>query len=186
MKFPCSLTRALGHYRAVSRRIGRCNVREVDRVAELLAQTYHGDALGLAWFGPALRPLLAAVSPVTATRRPLQHRHTIWELVLHLAANIDFVLARLDGTKLELSANADWPPVPERTDAAWADALATLDARYEMLLARMKGLGDAQLAQRVVGRRYDVCAMLHSIIHHNVYHTGQIALLRDDSDSREA
>jgi len=28
--------------------------------------------------------------------------------------------------------------------------------------------------------------MLHGIIHHNVYHAGQIALLRDVSDSRAA
>ena len=90
-------------------------MREVDRVANLLAQTYHGDAAGLAWFGPALRPLLGAASPATATHRPLQRRHTIWELVMHLTANIDFVLARLDGTELELSANADWPPVLEPT-----------------------------------------------------------------------
>jgi uncharacterized damage-inducible protein DinB len=159
-------------------------VREVDRVAELLAQTYHGDALGLAWFGPALRPLLAAVSPATATRRPLRRRHTIWELVLHLAANIDFVLARLDGTELELSANADWPPMPEPSAAAWEDALGGLDARYEALLQRVGSLGDAQLARPVVGRRYDVCSMLHGIIHHNVYHAGQIALLTDVSDLR--
>jgi uncharacterized damage-inducible protein DinB len=161
-------------------------VREVDRVADLLAQTYHGDAVGLAWFGPALRPLLGTISPATATHRPLPRRHTIWELVLHLAANIDFVLARLDGTELELSANADWPPVREPTIAAWKDALDALDARYETLLERVGGLSDAQLAQPVVGRRYDAYAMLHGIIHHNVYHTGQIALLRDVSDSRTA
>ena len=161
-------------------------MRDVDRVASLLAQTYHGDAVGLAWFGPALRPLLGAISPATATRRPLPRRHTIWELVLHLAANIDFVLARLEGTELELSANADWPPVPEPTVAAWEDALGALDARYETLLERVGGLSDAQLAQPVIGRRYDVDAMLHGIIHHNVYHTGQIALLRDVPDSRAA
>ena len=159
-------------------------MREVDRVASLLAQTYHGDAAGLAWFGPALRPLLAVISPATATHRTLPRRHTIWELVLHLAANIDFVLARLGGTELELSANADWPPIPEPTVAAWEDALAALDARYETLLRRVGELGDAQLAQPVVGRRYDVYAMLHGIIHHNVYHTGQIALLTDAGDSR--
>jgi uncharacterized damage-inducible protein DinB len=68
--------------------------------------------------------------------------------------------------------------------AAWKDALAALDARYGTLLERVGGLGDAQLAQPVVGRRYDVHAMLHGIIHHNVYHTGQIALLRDVADSR--
>jgi len=158
-------------------------VREVDRVADLLTQTYHGDAAGMAWFGPALRPLLGAVLPATAFHRPLRRRHTIWELVAHLAANIDFVLARLNGTELQLSTNSDWPPLPEPIVAAWEDALAALDARYEALLRRVAGLGDAQLSQPVVGRPYDVHAMLHGNIHHNVYHTGQIALLKDAGDS---
>ena len=161
-------------------------MRNVDRVANLLVDTYHGDAAGQAWFGPALRPLLGTVSPAAAIYRPLRRRHTIWELVLHLTANIDFVLARLDGVELELSAAADWPALPEPTVAAWEETLAALDARYESLLIRTTAFGDAQLEQPVIGRRYDVRTMLHGIIHHNVYHAGQIALLRDASDSRAA
>ena len=108
-------------------------MREIDRVADLLMQTYAGDPTGAAWFGPALRPLLGGLSPAAAARRPLPRRHTIWELVLHVTANLDFVLARLDGRELELSPEADWPPTPEPTAAAWSEALAALDARYEAL-----------------------------------------------------
>jgi uncharacterized damage-inducible protein DinB len=154
-------------------------VREIDRVADLLMQTYAGDPTGAAWFGPALRPLLGGLSPAAAARRPLPRRHTIWELVLHVTANLDFVLARLDGRELELSPEADWPPTPEPTAAAWSEALAALDARYEALLARVRALGDEQLADPVVGRPYPVYAMLHGIIQHNVYHAGQVALLRE-------
>jgi uncharacterized damage-inducible protein DinB len=152
-------------------------VREVDRVAELLTQTYLGSSTGEAWFGPALRPLLRGISPAAAARRPLPRRHTVWELVLHLAANIDFVLARLDGRALELAPEVDWPPTPEPTAAAWAEAIARLDARYEALLARVRALDDEQLAGPVVGRPYPLYDMLHGIIQHNVYHAGQVALL---------
>lgn len=154
-------------------------VREIDRVVELLTQTYLGDATGEAWFGPALRPLLRAVTPASAARRPLPNRHTIWELVLHLAANIDFVLARLDGRALELAPEVDWPPAPEPTAAAWAQALAALDARHEELRARVSALGDEQLMAPVVGRSYPLYVMLHGIIQHNVYHAGQVALLAE-------
>jgi len=154
-------------------------VREGDRLADQLTQTYAGDSTGAAWFGPALRPLLGGVSPGAAARRPLPRRHTIWELALHLAANIDFVLARLGGRELELSPEADWPPAPDPTAAAWAEALAALDARYEALRARVRVLDDQQLADPVVGRPYPVYAVLHGIIQHNVYHAGQVALLRE-------
>ena len=154
-------------------------MREIDRVADLLMQTYAGDPTGAAWFGPALRPLLGGLSPAAAARRPLPRRHTIWELVLHVTANLDFVLARLDGRELELSPEADWPPTPEPTAAAWSEALAALDARYEALLAQVRALDDEQLAVPVVGRPYPAYAMLHGIIQHNVYHAGQVALLRE-------
>jgi uncharacterized damage-inducible protein DinB len=156
-------------------------MREVDRLAARLTQTYEGDSTGTAWFGPALRPLLRTVPAAAAAHRPLPARHTIWELVLHLAANIDFVLARLDGRELELSSAADWPAVPdgvEATTAAWAEALAALDSRYDALLTRVRALDDEQLAMPVVGRPYPVYVMLHGIIDHNVYHAGQVALLR--------
>jgi uncharacterized damage-inducible protein DinB len=155
-------------------------VPDIDRIADRLTQTYEGDSTGAAWFGPALRPLLRAVSAAEAARRPLPMRHTIWELVLHLAANIDFVLARLDGHELELSAAADWPAVPEGADptAAWTEALAALDSRYDALMMRVRALDDEQLGVPVVGRPYPVYTMLHGIIDHNVYHAGQVALLR--------
>ena len=158
-------------------------MRETDRLVDQLVQTYEGDSTGAAWFGPALRPLLRAVSAAEAARRPLPTRHTIWELVLHLAANIDFVLARLDGHELELSAEADWPSLPEGKEAtaAWAEALAVLDSRYDALLTKVRALADEQLAATVVGRPYPVYVMLHGIIDHNVYHAGQIALLRGDA-----
>jgi hypothetical protein len=156
-------------------------MREVDRIADQLRQTFEGDSTGAAWFGPALRPLLRGVSAAEAAHRPLPARHTIWELVLHLAANIDFVLARLDGHELELSPAADWPAVSETVDptAAWTEALAALDSRYDMLTRKVRTLDDARLGEQVVGRPYDVYVMLHGIIDHNVYHAGQVALLRN-------
>ena len=155
-------------------------MREVDRIADQLRQTFEGEATGAAWFGPALRPLLRGVSAAAAAHRPLPARHTIWELVLHLAANIDFVLARLDGHELELSPSADWPAVPEGVDptAAWTEALAALDSRHDALMMKVRALDDEQLGVPVVGRPYSVYVMLHGIIDHNVYHAGQVALLR--------
>jgi uncharacterized damage-inducible protein DinB len=43
----------------------------------------------------------------------------------------------------------------------------------------VRALDDDRLATRVVGRPYSVYVMLHGIIDHNVYHAGQVALLRD-------
>jgi uncharacterized damage-inducible protein DinB len=153
---------------------------EAERIADQLARSYNGDVRGEAWFGLALRPLLRKIPPTAAAWRPLRYRHNIWELVLHLIANIDFVLARLDDNKLELTTETHWPKPPAPTAAAWREALTALDERYEALLTRVRALEDEQLAERVTGRPYSVYVMLHGIIQHNVYHAGQIALLASD------
>jgi uncharacterized damage-inducible protein DinB len=147
---------------------------EVESIADQLVRAYAGEA----WYGPALRPMLDALSPEAAARRPLAARHSVWQLVLHLAANIDFVLARLDGRELELAPEVDWPPVPEASEAAWRAALAALDSRHDALLARVRALPDAALDATVPGRAYSTRVMLLGILQHNVYHAGQVALLR--------
>lgn len=147
---------------------------DAERIADQLARAYAGEA----WYGPALRPMLGALSPDAAARRPLPGRHSVWELVLHLAANIDFVLARLDGHALELAPEVDWPPVGEVSEAGWRAALATLDGHHDALVARTRALPDAALEATVVGRAYSTRVMLLGILQHNVYHAGQVALLR--------
>lgn len=158
---------------------GRHPPRELDRIAAQLTATYRGDAAGQAWHGPALRPLLRELSPAAAARRPLGGRHTTWEIVLHLAADVDFVLARLDGKALELAPEVDWPPMPEPSSEAWQAACALLDQRYDVLLARIRAMADEDLGAPVVGRSYSRYEMLHGIIQHGVYHCGQVTLLRE-------
>ena len=110
--------------------------------------------------------------------RPLPGTHAIWEIVLHLTAWMDAVRRRLEGRPLDLSPEQDWPAIREENDAAWQIALGNLEGAHEKLRGEIAALDPARLDQRVAGKPYAIYFMLHGVIQHNLYHAGQIALLK--------
>ncbi len=88
---------------------------ERERIADQLRRAMEGDA----WHGPALRELLKGVSSEMAATTPIAGAHSIWEVILHIAAWTEAVRRRLQGDPARLTPEEDWPTVGERTDEAW-------------------------------------------------------------------
>jgi len=148
--------------------------REALDLGDELRRVCQGDA----WHGPALGELLADVSPAGAVARPLATAHTIWELVLHVAAWSDVIRRRLEGEAVEEPERGDFPAVPEPTAHAWAAAKAELQAIHERLQERVAGLTAAELDAKVPGRHFSARFQVGSAVRHIVYHTGQIGMLK--------
>ena len=73
---------------------------------------------GGAWHGPAVLEAVANVSVEAAAAHPIPGAHSIWEIVLHLAATYRLVLRRIPGQSGNLSAEQDWPAVVRRSGSA--------------------------------------------------------------------
>lgn len=147
---------------------------EAARIADQLRRAFSGDA----WHGPALLELLEDVDAATAAAKPLPEVHSIWELVLHIAAWDGAGLSRLAGHKCQLTGEKNFPPVPIPNDAAWRNAVAAAKSRHDDLVRTVAGLPDKRLRDTVPGKRYDFYHMLHGIAQHELYHAGQIAILK--------
>jgi len=147
---------------------------EAPRLADELRLIAQGDA----WHGPGLAELLKDVSPERAAARPIPGAHSIWELVLHIAAWTDVFRRRLEGEAVDEPQEGDFPPPGERTPEAWARAQAHLRAAHERLAERVTRLRSAELEAKVPGRDYTVGFMLRGAIRHAVYHSGQIGSLK--------
>jgi len=147
---------------------------EIKRIDDQLRRAFEGHA----WHGPSLRELLADVTAEQATARPIPGAHSIWEIALHIAAWHEGVRRRVEGERVELSPEEDWPPVASTSEAAWQDALAVLERTHTELRRTVSRLADARLQEMVVGKDHSVYVMLHGLIQHNLYHAGQIALLK--------
>src|SRR4029077_2088203 len=82
---------------------------EATRIADQLRRAFAGDA----WHGDSLFEILEGVTAAQAAARPIRSAHTLWELVLHVAAWDGAVLRRLDGVAVTLSDAENFPPVTD-------------------------------------------------------------------------
>jgi len=73
---------------------------------------------------------------------------------------------------------ADWPPYLEEKPAAWRPALEELQENQRKLVAALRAWPDEQLYDTVPRRPFSFAFLVNGLIQHDVYHLGQIALLR--------
>jgi heme-degrading monooxygenase HmoA len=173
-RFLARLDPTVEHFEVVARADTGRGSLEATALAEELRALVHGDP----WHGECLEALLADVKPAAAAARPIPGAHTILELALHLAAWTDVARRRLDGEVVKEPAGGDFP-APAGTDArAWTAARDGLLQAHDKLAARVASLSDADLDAGVAGCGYDARFLVHGAIHHTVYHSGQIGLLR--------
>lgn len=134
----------------------------------------------MAWHGPAICEVLKGVTARAAGRRPLRNAHSIWEIVHHIEAWDGAVLGRIIGRRVDLSDPAkDWPPVRDKSPAAWKRAVRSMEATHAKLHRAIAGLTPKRLEERIEGRRrMRLYHLIHGVIHHELYHAGQIALLK--------
>jgi uncharacterized damage-inducible protein DinB len=147
---------------------------EGSRIADQLRRAFYGSA----WHGPAVVELLEDVDAGAAAAKPLKDVHSIWELLLHVAAWDRAGLRRLGGEKCQLKGSANFPRVPAPTDPAWREAVAMAKRTHDTLVETVAALSDKRLRDQVPGKRYDFYHMLHGIAQHELYHAGQMAILK--------
>jgi uncharacterized damage-inducible protein DinB len=147
---------------------------EGELIADQLRRAFHGDA----WHGPALLQLLEDVNAETAAGHPIPDVHSIWELLLHIAVWDEAAVVRLSGKKHQPEGTDNFPPVAKVNQAGWRKAVLEAKRTHDRLVKTVAGLSDVRLRDRVPGKRYNFAHMLHGIAQHELYHAGQIAILK--------
>ncbi|MGA7914960.1 MAG: DinB family protein [Candidatus Acidiferrales bacterium] len=147
---------------------------EIDRIIDQMDRAFGGDA----WHGPSLESLLEGVTAEQASQHPVPGAHSIWELVNHIALWNSIVQHRASGEKVEVSAEEDWPPVWEATKVAWQRTLEHLRECRARFRAAVQKLPENKLSDIVPGKDHSQYVMLHGAIQHDLYHAGQIAVLK--------
>ena len=149
--------------------------REIERLEDQLRRSFTGDA----WHGPAVLEVLAGIDAGQAAARPVAGVHSIWELVLHLAATYRLVLRRLEGNGAQLSPEEDWPPVPAATPENWRDTVDTLRRLNADLRRAVRSFAPDRLDASVVADPpYTAYTQFIGTTQHDLYHAGQIAMLK--------
>lgn len=154
---------------------GRPSAYEIDRIVDQMERAFEGDA----WHGPSISEILSCVTVDQAAAHPIPGAHSIWEIVLHTSVWQRTVRERLQGKPIATLPEAeDWPPVTATSTAHWAGAVEELRTEYELLRREALTWRERDLDETTEGQRYTVYGMLHGVLQHNLYHAGQIALLK--------
>ncbi len=146
-------------------------MRPTERLLDQLNRAFGGEA----WHGPALRNLLDGVTDEQAKQHPIASGHSILELVVHIGTWIDVVARRLRGNVVESASVADWSDV---TKTSWRGALQELERAKSRLCDAVARLSTEDLEKPVPGARRAIYSEIVGVLQHNVYHAGQIALLK--------
>ncbi|HVP37622.1 MAG TPA: DinB family protein [Candidatus Saccharimonadales bacterium] len=144
----------------------------------------------VSWHGPNLRGSLRGLTAEQAAWRPGPGRHNAWEIAVHCAYWKYVARRRLLGGKRGAFPlqGSDWIPRPagpgEATAAAWRADLRLLEETHRALRAAVAALKPGDLPRRPPGSKVRNRMLLAGIAAHDLYHAGQVQLLKRLRKSR--
>ena len=150
---------------------------ETARIADQLRRAFYGGA----WHGDSLFEILTGVTAAQAAARPIKNAHSIWELVLHIAAWDGAVQRRMTGVAVQVSDAEIFRPGTDTSEAAWGKTLEEVRRVHDELTAAVTHFPEASLLKPVPGKKgahYTFGYMLDGLAQHELYHAGQISLLK--------
>jgi hypothetical protein len=135
------------------------------------------------WHGTNLKGSLRGLTAARAARRPGPRRHNIWELAVHAAYWKYAVWRQLTGARRGTFplAGSNWFERPTREHSgqpAWRRDLALLEDMHHQLRSAIASLSPRELGQRAPGSKYTRVFLVEGIAAHDLYHAGQIQLIK--------
>ena len=147
------------------------------RLADQIRRAFEGEA----WHGDSVLELLRDVNTRTAAAKPIPNAHSIWELLLHIAAWDGTVIRRAGGRTVNLSDAENFPRVEDTSETAWKKTVESVKKTHDELVKTVAAFPAARLSEQVPGKSqsyYNFYYMFSGIVQHELYHAGQIALLK--------
>jgi DinB superfamily len=156
--------------------------KEIDHLIAMLDEAYAGPS----WHGPCLRGALRGVAARDAAWRPARGRHNIWELAVHSAYWKYAVRRRLTGEAEHTFGEhgSNWFRRPasgasgKQIEKQWRRDLAMLARMHRELCDAVLAFAPGGLDRLVRGSRYTARRSVAGAAMHDVYHAGQIQLLK--------
>jgi DinB family. len=152
-------------------------IKEISLLLQLIDEAYTKKA----WHGTNLRGSIRGLTAQQAAWRPAPNRHNIWEIVVHIAYWKYIVRRRLLGEKkgsFPLK-GSNWIKRPiVMSENAWREDIHLLDEMHCSMSEAIALLKPSDLNRKPAGSKFTNVSIISGIACHDVYHTGQIQLLK--------
>lgn len=150
---------------------------EIQLLLDIIDQAYERRA----WHGTNLRGSIRGLTAGQAAWRPGPKRHNIWEETVHAAYWKYAVRRRILGEKRGSFPvkGSNWFRRPaENSENAWRADVALLDATHRSMREAIANLPSGRLHKIQGNTKYTYAQLIYGIGSHDLYHAGQIQLLK--------
>ena len=131
------------------------------------------------WHGTGLKGAVRGITAEEALWRPGRGRHNIWELVLHMAYWKYVVSRRINRAERGSfpREGSNWIPVSDPSPEAWKADIRLLYDQHALLKEAVNTLPAGRLHDRN-GSRWTHAEQIAGAAAHDLYHTGQVQLIK--------
>ncbi len=153
---------------------------EIKRIHKNISAVYDGQP----WYGDNICTILEGISAEMALVRPANLNHSIAEIVAHMTAWHYFVIEKMKGNAAYevWQTELDWQKIDLLNEDEWERLQNGFSESHAKLLAHVEQMQESILTQPVDGRKYNFRLMLQGIAQHDIYHAGQISLIKKLTD----
>ncbi len=155
----------------------RAHQANLSLLLRLIDESYEKKA----WHGPNLKGSFRGLSSLEAAWRPQPGRHSIVENVLHCAYWKYAVRRRLTGEKRGSFSlkGSNWFAISSPlSSSSWKEFTALLDREHRLMRQTIAEFPPAQLDGFPAGGKVSFLTQIYGVALHDVYHAGQIQLLK--------
>ena len=152
-------------------------MQESKQIKTALRHLYEGEV----WHGPSIKEILVDMTAQDAIKRVTPKSKNIAEYLVHITNWRIFALEKLtggDSYDIILNSEADWSVINELSQEGWEEILQNYEEAQTELLEVVDTYTNSKLEATVTGRKYTFYTLLHGVIHHDIYHSGQMMMLK--------
>lgn len=154
-------------------------------IIKSLSEIFEGEP----WYGDPVMRKLENVPYLIGYKTCSPESHSVAQIVGHLIAWKTFTIEKLKSNEsfnIEIDSEDDWSNIEVHSSEEWEELKRKLVAAqckiYELLNEKED---DSFLDEKVSGKEYDFSSLLNGIIHHDIYHLGQIGLIENQLKKKE-
>jgi len=129
------------------------------------------------WYGDSIK----TIDPKKVFSKPKENAHCIAELLSHIIGWREFVFQKLLGNKdfdVDQDASFNWRLIDNNENTAWKNLLDALEKNQNEITKILESKDDSFLNEPVPGRNFNMEFLVEGIIQHDIYHLGQISILK--------
>lgn len=155
------------------------NRKVVNHIIRQLLQLQKGKL----WMGDNFETKINSITAQEAFTRPSPTMHSVAELIAHLTAWNNDAILKIRNRKGELRDNDEqnWPDNDNLKKAGWSTIIRDYQDSMSQVVHLLKDKNDSFLKEKYYDQdfkgEFDYSFAIDGIVHHNIYHWGQIGIV---------